>query len=208
MSQMAYTSNYFSQCSPMYYNSTDQQNYNKAVPSTSNNNNLQQFPNNNSEQFLTLPSQPGSMSLNWGSLNTDVDRKKIIPTSDKDRYLELNKLQQFDSQAWKGIRYKQVLQSCLATPGFTGLQVNDELCHFNKSKDYLASTELVSAGLSNQVLEQRQLLKTGLQTIVDWACANFQNLNPNNLFDKISDIFGPGSEEYKDFFKILLQTYR
>ncbi|KAH9642435.1 hypothetical protein HF086_007567 [Spodoptera exigua] len=151
-----------------------------------------------SRQFFTLPTQPEPLSLDWRSLITDIDDKKIIPPSDKDRFLELNKLQQFDTQAWKGIRYKRVLQSCLATPGFTGLRVNDELCHFNRNKDYLASTEQLLAGLSNKVLEQRQLLHSGLQSVVDWACANPQNLNPNTLFEKFSVIFGPGSSCHKN----------
>lgn len=189
MSQMSYISNYLSHY-PICY--TDARNTGNIIPSAGTGN------ENISEPFITLPTQPVSLSLNWDSLRTDIDDKKIIPASDRDRFLELNKLQQFDSQAWKGIRYKQVLQGCLATPGFTGLHINDELCHFNKSKDYLASTELMLAGLSNKILEQRQILKTGLQSIVDWASANPQGLNPNSLFEKISATFGPGSTSHKN----------
>ncbi|KAF9408863.1 hypothetical protein HW555_011578, partial [Spodoptera exigua] len=201
ISQVSYISNYLSQY-PVYYNNSNQNNIGNPIPSTSTSGMSQNISENiskdTSRQFITLPTQPEPLSLDWGSLITDIDDKKIIPPSDMDRFLELNKLQQFDSQAWKGIRYKRVLQSCLATPGFTGLRVNDELCHFNSNKDYLASTEQLLAGLSNKVLEQRQLLHSGLQSIVDWACANPQNLNPNTLFEKFSVTFGPGSSCHKN----------
>lgn len=189
MSQMSYISNYLSHY-PVCF--SDARNSANVIPSTSTG------IETTSEPFITLPTQPESLSLNWGSLHTDIDDKKIIPASDRDRFLELNKLQQFDSQAWKGIRYKQVLQGCLATPGFTGLQINDELCHFNKSKDYLASTELILAGLSNNILEQRQMLRTGLQSIVDWAGTNPQSLSPKTLVEKISATFGPGSSCHRN----------
>ncbi|KAF9412618.1 hypothetical protein HW555_008930 [Spodoptera exigua] len=201
ISQVSYISNYLSQY-PVYYNNSNQNNIGNPIPSTSTSGMSQNISENiskdTSRQFITLPTQPEPLSLDWGSLITDIDDKKIIPPSDMDRFLELNKLQQFDSQAWKGTRYKRVLQSCLATPGFTGLRVNDELCHFNSNKDYLASTEQLLAGLSNKVLEQRQLLHSGLQSIVDWACANPQNLNPNTLFEKFSVTFGPGSSCHKN----------
>ncbi|KAH9641090.1 hypothetical protein HF086_003511 [Spodoptera exigua] len=201
ISQVSYISNYLSQY-PVYYNNSNQNNIGNPIPSTSTSGMSQNISENiskdTSRQFITLPTQPEPLSLDWGSLITDIDDKKIIPPSDMDRFLELNKLQQFDSQAWKGIRYKRVLQSCLATPGFTALRVNDELCHFNSNKDYLASTEQLLAGLSNKALEQRQLLHSGLQSIVDWACANPQNLNPNTLFEKFSVTFGPGSSCHKN----------
>ncbi|KAJ8721569.1 hypothetical protein PYW07_002344 [Mythimna separata] len=194
MTQMSYVSSYLNHY-PVYCYGTD-----KLVPNSTSTSsqNFNKTTESGSEQFITLPAQPESLSLNWGSLTTAIDDKKIIPPSDKDRFTELNKLQQFNTQAWKGIRYKQALQSCLATPGFTSLGINDELCHFNKNKDYLASTELLLAGLSNMVLEQRQLMRSGLQSIVDWASANPQNLDPKSLFEKITNTFGPGSAAQKN----------
>lgn len=137
-------------------------------------------------------------NLSLGTLNTEFDAKRIVPTADKGRLEELCRLQQFDSQAWKGIRYKKSLQEYTACPGFIGLKINEELCHLNKSKDYLASTEQLLAGMSNVLLEQRQLLKKGLQDVIDWASANENKLNVSALFDKITTAFGPGSSMYKN----------
>lgn len=191
MSQMSYISNYLTQL-PTYMSRYTQDK--EMTPSSS----------TNSEHFLINPNQPGTsvlpdtLTLALGSLGTDFDNRSIIQPSDSERLSELNKLQQFDSPAWKAIRYKRSLQDSLAFPGFVGLKVNDELCHFNKSKDYLASTEVLLAGLSNRVLEQRQLLRMGLQSILDWAVANPKDFNLNSLFEKISGTFGPGSASHKN----------
>lgn len=136
--------------------------------------------------------------LSLGELGTEFDEKTITPQADKERLQELAHLQKFETPSWKGIRYKKALQSCIASPGFVGLKVNEELCHFNKTKDYLAPTENLLAGLSNNILEQRQLLRLGLQDLLDWASANPNNLNTDTLFEKISGTFGPGSPSYKN----------
>uniref|UniRef100_A0A1E1WGT2 Uncharacterized protein n=1 Tax=Pectinophora gossypiella TaxID=13191 RepID=A0A1E1WGT2_PECGO len=146
--------------------------------------------------FLQNPCLPVSNCVSLGELGLEFDQRNIVPLANKDRLEELKRLQQFDSPAWKNIRYKKALQTLSATPGFVGLKVNEEFCHFNKNKDYLASTENLLAGLSNAVLQQRELLKTGSQNLVDWASANPKDLNPNSLFEKVSSTFGPGSPSY------------
>lgn len=158
------------------------------------------IPSTSGQEFLNRPTELSGQNnkLALGEIETEFDNKKIIPLANKERLEELARLQQFDTPAWQGIRYKKALQSSLAQPGFIGLKINEELCHFNKSKDYLASTEQLLAGLSNSILEQRQLLKTGLQDLVDWASENSNNLNFNTLFDKITNLFGPGSATYKN----------
>lgn len=148
-------------------------------------------------QFLNNPfSQSNNLTL--GEINIDFDEKKIIPPANKERLVELENLQKFNTQAWKGIRYKKAMQSYTATPGFVGLKINDELCHYNNSKDYLASTEQLLASLSNAVLEHRQLLQNGLQSIIDWASVDSKNLNVSSLFEKFSSTFGPGSDVSKN----------
>lgn len=198
MSQMSHITNYLTYY-PMYYNNV-QKNRDDPLPSTSTNFDSQRGSEsvNSNTQFVTLPTQPQSLSVDWGSLNTEINERNLVPASDKERLSQISKLQQFETQAWKGIRYKQALQGCLSTPGFTGLKINDELCHFNKTKDYLASTELLLAGLSNKVLEQRQILRAGLQSLVDWASNNPQELSPSSLFDKITSSFGPQSLWHKN----------
>jgi hypothetical protein len=180
MTQMNYLSNYIAHCMP---SSLSPSHIN--LPSTSTQENRVE------NQFLTIPSSKTTLSL--GEVNIDHDDSRVVPPANPDRLNELNKLQQFNSQAWKGIRYKKAMQSCIASPGFMGLKINEELCHFNKTKDYLAPTEALMASLSNVVLEQRHLIQQGLQNILDWASAEPANLSANNLLQKFSSNFGPGS---------------
>ncbi|KAI5644926.1 reverse transcriptase (RNA-dependent DNA polymerase) domain-containing protein [Phthorimaea operculella] len=148
--------------------------------------------------FLVNPCQNNiNGQLQLGGLNVEINDKAVIPKANPERLEELKRLQQFDSPAWKGIRYKSTLRTCTATPGFLPLKVNEELCHFNKTKDYLESAEGVLAGLSNTVLEQKQLLQQSLQGLVNWAAANPQDLTPNTLFEKVSALFGPNSNMQK-----------
>lgn len=155
-------------------------------------------PSTSQSAYLKNPNTQPSHCLSLGKLEIDLDEKSILPQADKGRLEEICNLQQFNSPAWQGIRYKRALQSFLATPGFMGLKVNNEMCHFNSKKDYLASTEELLAGLSNAVLEHRQLLQCGLQSLIDWASANPDNVNANTLFEKISSTFGPGTSIYKN----------
>lgn len=138
-------------------------------------------------------------NIKFGDINVNFNEKIIVNKANKERLQELTRLQQFDSPAWKGIRYKTTLRSSLAAPGFTQLKINEELCHLNRTKDYLASAEEVLAGLSNISLEQSHLLKVKLQELVDWATINPQELNASSLFEKITALFGPDSSIQRCF---------
>lgn len=157
---------------------------------------------NTNDQFLNKPQviskATNNNNMSLGELKISYDESKIVPVADPDKLAELNSLQQFNSQAWKGIRYKKDLQTLIATPGFIGLKLNEELCHLNKGTDYLASTEQLLAGLSNAVLENRQLLKNGLQEVVNWAASSDTELSASTLCDKLSEKFGPASPSYKN----------
>lgn len=76
---------------------------------------------------------------------------------------------------WRNVRYSKTLQSFTATPGFTDLQVNDELCQLNKTKDYLVGTEKLMAALSNAKVKSSYLLRAGLQSVVDWGLVPRRN---------------------------------
>lgn len=58
-------------------------------------------------------------------------------------------------------------------------------------------------GLCNAVLEQSELLQSGLQTIVDWSFSNPADFSPDTLFERLLSAFGPGSQMSKMSDQIL-----
>lgn len=185
ITQVGYITSYLSQ-----YNTAS------AGPSS------QPIPIPSPSPYLTNPCSD-SNKLQLGELSTNFDERKVIPPSDEKRLEKVNHLQHFDSQAWKGMRYKATLQGFSANPGFVALKVNEELCHFNKSKDYLAAADNIWAGLTNAELERQDLLKQGLQDLLNWAARNPAELNPMSLFEKVSSLLGTDSPLHNCSEKIM-----
>ncbi|KAI8442411.1 hypothetical protein MSG28_005925 [Choristoneura fumiferana] len=128
---------------------------------------------------------------------TDSDDKKVVPPANEERLRKVTKLQHFNTQAWKGLKYKSILQGFSATPGFVALKVNEEFTHFKATKDFLASAENMLAGLTNAELEHEELLRGGLQELINWAARNPSELNPASLLEKATSLLGPGSPLHK-----------
>lgn len=147
--------------------------------------------------FLTNPSTETPRSLDLGACKTNFDEKKVLKSADEKRLRQLISLQHFNTPTWQHIRYKKALMEMLAYPGFCNLKINDELCCLNKGKDFLASTEEIMAATTNALLLQRELLQSGLQSIIDWAHNNAAELRSDNLFNIISETFGNESQSYK-----------
>lgn len=189
-----------------YLSNICMQNLSQGVSYQSNNpsenNSQNKIEDNPSSSFITNPIEIRKV-LELGKIETDYNKSKLIKTALPDRVKSIKQLQHFGEPLWKHVKYSKALQTFAATPAFVELKVNDELCHLNKEKDYLAGTEAVIAALSNAVLEQRELLRSGLQNIVDWACQSPQELNPQSLFEKISNNFGNNSDTYKNIEETL-----
>lgn len=156
-----------------------------------------------SSNFLNMPKPPEVRTLSFGDLKTSVDEKRTVPSAPKDRVDAIISLQRFGSIDWKEVRYAPVLRSFLASPGFIDLKINEELCHLEKGKDPVAPTERALAGLSNAILENRNLLRSSLQGIVDWASANPDQLNAQSLFDQFNSSFGMNSLIMKNYEQML-----
>lgn len=156
------------------------------------------------QTFLEKPGTSfDTRRLDLGSFKTDVDEKRRLHPANKNRLEILNRLQRFGSVDWKEVRYSKALISFLASPGFTDLRLNKELCYLDRKKDLLLPVDRILGSLCNAVLEQKELLQNGLQGIVDWAFANPTNLSPEALFDRLSSVFGPGSQISKTSDQIL-----
>ncbi|CAD6216079.1 GSCOCG00011275001-RA-CDS [Cotesia congregata] len=110
---------------------------------------------------------PQTSVLNLGQCKTEVDAKKLVQQADPESLKTLCDLQRFGLPDWKEIRYSNTLKEFLASPGFSELKVNEELCYLDKAKDPVLSTERVLAGLSNAVLTQSSILQNTLQDVAD-----------------------------------------
>lgn len=168
----------------------------QCVPSANNNQTIETIDDDTREFFIN-PEAACSKSLDLGTCRTDFDNKKFIKPADGKRLKQMVDLQHFNSPTWQHVRYSKTLHEMIAQPGFCNLKINDELCCLNRGKDYLAPTELVIAALTNTLLQQRELLQSGLQNIIDWGHNNPGDLNSDNLFKKITESFGKSSESYK-----------
>ncbi|XP_069362058.1 uncharacterized protein [Maniola hyperantus] len=157
-------------------------------------------PSCSSAEFLVNP-RAGQLDL--GDNETVIDVAKIIKDAPAERVQALCRLQRFNTNQWRDVKYSKSLQTMLARPGFTDLKVNDELCHLNKGKDYLMNTERVLAGLTNGLLDHKELVRNNLQEIVNWANNSTSELTPDNLYNKILDLFGPESQSHKKMDQIL-----
>ncbi|CAD6224469.1 GSCOCG00011776001-RA-CDS [Cotesia congregata] len=104
----------------------------------------------------TAGEPPLSDTLDLGKYKTEVNAKKKVVQADPTKLQTLSGLQRFDMDDWKEIRYGDTLKEFSASPGFTELKINEELCYLDKGKDYLQSTERVLAGLANAVLTQNE----------------------------------------------------
>ncbi|XP_074112275.1 uncharacterized protein LOC141535981 isoform X1 [Cotesia typhae] len=153
-------------------------------------------------EFLTTPNEPSKV-LDLGQCKTEVDSRKVLREACPEKLKLISELQKFDSANWKELRYGNTLKEFLASPGFTDLKVNEELCYLDKSKDLNLSTERTLAGLSNAILEQNRLLKDTLQGIVNWTFSNRENVNPETMHELFSANFGPNSEYFKNSEKML-----
>ncbi|XP_044588960.1 uncharacterized protein LOC123268145 [Cotesia glomerata] len=110
---------------------------------------------------------PQTSVLNLGQCKTEVDAKKLVQQADPESLKTLCDLQRFGLPDWKEIRYSNTLKEFLASPGFSELKVNEELCYLDRAKDPVLSTERVLAGLSNAVLTQSSILQSTLQDVTD-----------------------------------------
>lgn len=193
VNQVNFISGYLTQL-PQYITAFSQNN--QCSPPASNSR-VDQPSTSAAAQYLVNPCSAGTSTFKLGELQTDCDDRKVVPPAKEERLREVMKLQHFNSQAWKGLRYKSILQGFCATPGFVSLKVNEEFTHFKATKDFLASAENMLAGLTNAELEHEELLRGGLQELINWAARNPTELNPTSLLEKATSLLGPGSPIHK-----------
>ncbi|XP_074112632.1 uncharacterized protein LOC141536193 [Cotesia typhae] len=151
----------------------------------------------------TVEEPPLSDTLNLGKYKTEVNAKKKVVQADPTKLQTLSGLQRFEMDDWKDIRYGDTLKEFSASPGFTELKVNEELCYLDKGKDYQQSTERVLAGLANAVLTQNEVLQATLQGIIEWAKQYPEGIGSQDLINMFNLNFREKSETFRNSEKML-----
>lgn len=132
-----------------------------------------------------------SQQLKLSELSTSL-KDPPFPKANEAHLAKLSQLQRFKYNDWYAIRFSEAQKKYLATPGFTELNINDELRRFKESggsEDRLYLLERTYAALSNAILTQKDELLMTLQNLVDWSNDKTTTLTPKSLFEKIEQLF-------------------
>lgn len=153
------------------------------------------------QDFQDLESSAGdSPELNCLSVargRTEVNENKVLESSSAEELAWLMEAQRFGTEAWKEVRYSNALKVFSATPGFVKLKINSKLCHLDKGKDELVSTDRVLAGMSRALYLHRDLMVKSCQGILEWALESTEELNPGSLFEKLNQLLADDFELIK-----------
>lgn len=140
--------------------------------------------------------------LSLGLVNTFLKDPKV-PPAHPEHLKRLEFLQKFGDPSWKDVRYTDSLKIHCASPGFTDLEVNDELRQFLKGKDFTANSEKIMAAICNGLITQRELLTETLQQFINWTASSKSLLSVDSIFDKITELFQPTSKFHKTSEEIM-----
>ncbi|XP_044584009.1 uncharacterized protein LOC123264658 [Cotesia glomerata] len=142
----------------------------------------------------TAEEPPLSDILELGKHKAEVNAKKKVVQADPTKLQTLSGLQRFEMDDWKDIRYGDTPREFSASPGFTELKVNEELCYLDKGKDYQQSTDRLLAGLANAVLTQ---------DIIEWANQYPDGIGSQDLINMFILNFGEKSKTFRNSEKML-----
>lgn len=134
--------------------------------------------------------------------NFQVKLKEPSTPKTPDKYLKmLNDIQHFDKKEWCEVRYSDVQKNYNYSPGFTDLEVNEEVKSYDAQR-HLAYADKAYAALTFCLLKQREALQSSMIDLVSWARAA-GNVTPDQLQEKIGELFSKG--EYHNVSTDMLQ---
>lgn len=123
------------------------------------------------------------------SLETKLKEPSMPKTPDN--YLKLLcDLQHLDKSDWNEIRYSDTQKLYNHSPGYTDIEMNEEVKAF-ESPRHLVYADKTFGALTMCVLKQRECLQGTLQELLQWA-RNSDSLNYDTLFQKVNELFSSG----------------
>lgn len=125
------------------------------------------------------------------NFNLQVKLKEPAVPQTPETYLKaLNDCQLFDNKEWSEIRYSEVQKLYNYSPGFTDLEINDEIKAYD-SQRHLAYADKAYGALTFCVLKQRDALQKGMTDLISWA-HDAGSITGGQLREKIGELFSAG----------------
>lgn len=123
------------------------------------------------------------------SFNFDLStnlKEPPIPKTSPEHLNVLNSLQHFNTENWRNVRYVDIQKCYKSRPGFTELNINDEIRYSERSDLILAERSL--SAITHALIMQGDALKKGVSELLQWS-QDSEELNKESLLSKIKDIF-------------------
>lgn len=131
-----------------------------------------------------MPSTSKGVVFDFGTHLKDPS----VPPASSDHLNKLQSLQHFDSENWKDVRYFDTQKAYNAKPGFTDLEVNNELKMFENPKSLVTTSDKCYAAITHALIMQGEAFQQGFTKLMEWATETGV-VNSSDLLNKINDIF-------------------
>lgn len=128
---------------------------------------------------------------NTFSLNISTKLKEpSVPHASSAFLDQLAILQHFGLSDWNSVRYADVQKLYVHDPGFTNLELNEEIKRYDTSK-FTAQMEKAFSGITYALLKQRDVMQNEMRSFLAWVQQSEQ-LSHANIVEKITEIFTKG----------------
>ncbi|KAH9635493.1 hypothetical protein HF086_015493 [Spodoptera exigua] len=124
------------------------------------------------------------------SLETKL-KEPSMPKAPENYIKLLCDYQHLGKSDWNEIRYSETQKLYNYSPGYTDIEMNEEVKAF-ESPRHLVHADKAFAALTMCVLKQRDALQGTLQELLQWARGNSVSLSYDTLLQKVSDLFSTG----------------
>lgn len=144
-------------------------------------------------QVTASPENPGTIS----DLAFDIETKlkdPAVPQTPKEFIKMLDEVQKFGGTSWSDVRYSETQKFYNHSPGFTEMEINEEVRAYDNIR-HLAYSDKSYAAITFCILKQKEVLLNSLRSLISWSRTADASLG--NLKEKIDELFLKG-----DFHKV------
>lgn len=117
-------------------------------------------------------------------------KEPSVPKTPENYLKMLTDIQHFDKSEWCEVRYSEVQKNYNYSPGFTELEMNEEVKAYD-SQRHLAYADKAYGALTFCALKQREALQSSMTDLISWVRAS-GNVTPDQLHEKIGELLSEG----------------